>query len=94
MVEQAESTATAAVRAAAEQGNITYQAPEGPVRIDGENHHTYKTVRIGVVRDDGLIDAVFTSDEPLKPDPYLTQYTWATPLVEALQKQQDEAVAQ
>jgi urea transport system substrate-binding protein len=94
MVEEAGSTETAAVRAAAEQGNITFQAPEGTVRIDGENHHTYKTVRIGVVRDDGMIDAVLTSDQPLKPDPYLTQYTWATPLVEALQKQQNEAAPQ
>ena len=90
MVEQAKSTKVAAVQAAA-QGNITYQAPEGPVRIDGKSHHTYKTVRIGVVRADGLIEAVFTSEEPLKPDPFLTQYPWATEMVEALQKQQSEA---
>jgi urea transport system substrate-binding protein len=90
MVEQAQSTEAAAVRAAAEQGNITYPAPEGLVRLDGETHHTYKTVRIGVVRDDGLIDIIFISDEPLKPDPFLTQYPWATDLVVALQKRQSE----
>lgn len=93
MVEQAKTTEVAAVRAAAEQGNITYQAPEGLVRIDGKTHHTYKTVRIGVVRSDGLIDAVFTSSEPLKPDPFLTQYPWATQIVEALQKRQSEESA-
>ncbi len=79
-----------AVRKAAEQGEISYQAPEGPVRIDGKTHHTYKTVRIGVVRADGLIDAVFTSDKPVKPDPFLTQYPWATDLVKALQQRQSE----
>jgi len=90
MVEQAKTTEVAAVRAAGEEGNITYQAPEGRVRIDGESHHTYKTVRIGVVRSDGLIDEIFASAEPIKPDPFLTQYAWATKLVEALEKQQSE----
>jgi urea transport system substrate-binding protein len=90
MVEKAKTTNVDAVRTAAEQGNIAYQAPEGLVRLDGKTHHTYKTVRIGVVRNDGLIDAIFTSAEPIKPDPFLTQYPWATRLVEALQKQQGE----
>jgi urea transport system substrate-binding protein len=92
MAEKAKTTDVSAIQAAAQQGKITYQAPEGLVTIDGKTHHIYKTVRIGLVRADGLIDAVFTSDKPLKPDPFLTQYPWATKLVEALQKQQSEAV--
>lgn len=90
MVEKAQSIEAAAVLAAAQQGNITYQAPEGPVRIDAETQHIYKTVRIGQVRSDGLIDTIAVSDKPLKPDPFLTQYSWATQLVEALQKQESE----
>lgn len=90
MVEQAQSTAVDAVRTAAEQGDIRYQSPGGLVRIDGKTFHTYKTVRIGVVRADGLIDAIFTSTEPVPPDPFLTQYPWASELVAALQKRESE----
>ncbi len=66
------------VRAAA--GGVTFQAPEGAMTIDGENQHLYKTVRIGRVNADGLIDEEWASDEPLKPDPYLKGYPWAAGL--------------
>ncbi|HET6382705.1 MAG TPA: urea ABC transporter substrate-binding protein [Armatimonadota bacterium] len=58
-------------------GGISFDAPEGKVTIDGENHHTYKTVRIGKIRADGLIDTIWKSPAPVKPDPYLKQYSWA-----------------
>jgi hypothetical protein len=35
-----------------------------------------------------------TSDKPLKPDPFLTQFPWATQLVEALRKQESEKTSQ
>jgi branched-chain amino acid transport system substrate-binding protein len=32
------------------------------------------TPRIGVCREDGRFDIVWESDEPVKPDPYLTAF--------------------
>lgn len=77
-VEAAGSTAVDDVKAAAP--GITFQAPGGLVTIDGDNQHVYKTVRIGVVREDGLIDTVWETEEPVKPDPYLCTYEWAESL--------------
>lgn len=77
-VEAAGSTDVEAVRAAA--AGITFEAPEGTVTIDGDNQHTYKTVRIGQIREDGLIDTIFATDAPVKPDPYLCTYEWAAAL--------------
>jgi len=73
-VEKAKSTDVAAVKAAAK--GIEFAAPEGMVKIDGDNQHTYKTVRIGKIRADGLIDEVSTTDTWVKPDPYLCNVTW------------------
>lgn len=66
------------VRTAA--AGLTYDAPEGTVTIDGDNQHLYKTVRIGKINAEGLIDEVWASDEPIKPDPYLETYDWASDL--------------
>lgn len=77
-VEKAGSVEVDAVKAAA--GGITFAAPEGTVTIDGDNQHTYKTVRIGIVREDGLIDTVWATEAPVKPDPYLCSYEWAAAL--------------
>ena len=65
------------VIAAIETGEISFDAPEGTVVIDGENHHLSKPVRIGEVDTDGLIHEVYSTDEPVAPDPYLTTYDWA-----------------
>lgn len=77
-VEKAGSVEVDKVRAAA--GGITFAAPEGTVTVDGDNQHTYKTVRIGIVRADGLIDTVWATEAPVKPDPYLCTYEWAAAL--------------
>lgn len=74
-VEKAGTTDVDAVRKAA--AGISIDSPEGKITIDGENQHVYKTVRIGQVNKDGLIDQVWASDGPLKPDPYLKGYDWA-----------------
>jgi urea transport system substrate-binding protein len=47
------------------------------VKIDGATQHTWKTVRIGKVRADGLIDEIWSSGKPVQPDPFLKQYPWA-----------------
>lgn len=65
------------VIAAVETGEISFDAPEGNVVIDGENHHLSKPVRIGEVGTDGLIHEVYATDAPVAPDPYLTTYDWA-----------------
>jgi len=77
-VEKAGSTEVDRVRAAVDW--IAFAAPEGMVKLDGETQHTWKTVRIGRIRPDGLIDEVFSSGEPVKPDPFLKQYDWAAKL--------------
>jgi urea transport system substrate-binding protein len=80
MVEKAGSFEVAKVKAAADAGGITFDAPEGLVTVDGLTQHVYKTARIGKVGDGGLISEVWTSGQPIKPDPYLKGYPWATGL--------------
>lgn len=74
-VEKAGSTAIDKVIEAAK--GIEFNAPEGPVHIDETNHHTWKIVRIGKFRQDGLIDEIYSSVKPVKPDPFLKTYPWA-----------------
>lgn len=45
-------------------------APEGYVYIDPENLHTWRHIRIGKVRPDGLFDIIWSSEEPVRPVPY------------------------
>ncbi len=85
LVETAQSTTTVAIRDAAATGRIEFAAPEGLVRIDGRTQHLYKTARVGVVRADGLIDEVFASPRPLRPDPFLTRFPWAAGLTEEIE---------
>ncbi|MSQ27752.1 MAG: urea ABC transporter substrate-binding protein [Dehalococcoidia bacterium] len=79
-VEKAGSTDVEKVRAAAK--GIEFAAPGGMVTVDGDNQHIYKTVRMGRVRADGLIDEISASPKPVKPDPYLEgkNYPWAKSL--------------
>ncbi|MCF4121127.1 urea ABC transporter substrate-binding protein [Antribacter sp. KLBMP9083] len=75
MVEKADSFAVDDVVAAAD--GITYDAPEGKVVVNGENHHIAKTALIGKIGADGLIHTEWSSEEPIEPDPYLEGYDWA-----------------
>ena len=61
-------------------GGVTFNAPEGLVTVDGENHHITKTARIGEIRPDGLIYTIWESPGPITPDPYLKSYPWAAGL--------------
>ncbi|MDR1825249.1 MAG: urea ABC transporter substrate-binding protein [Bifidobacteriaceae bacterium] len=83
MAEKAGSFAVADIQAAAD--GVTFAAPEGSVTVVGSNHHITKTAYIGKVREDGLIEAVWTSDGPIDPDPYLEGYDWAAGLAEGVQ---------
>ncbi|WP_433302182.1 urea ABC transporter substrate-binding protein [Actinoplanes sp. CA-030573] len=80
MVEKAGAFDVAKVKAAADAGGITFEAPEGLVTVDGPSQHVYKTARIGKIGSDGLIKEVWSSGQPVKPDPYLKDYSWATGL--------------
>lgn len=73
--EKAGATGVDEVREAAK--GIEFQAPEGMVKIEGENQHLWKTVRIGEVMPDGQFKEVWSTDGPLRPDPYLKQFDWA-----------------
>lgn len=84
MVEKAGSVAVDDVRAAAQSGEITFQAPEGLVKVDPENQHTWKIVRIGKINESGLIDEVWSSGEAVRPDPFLQNIEWAAGLAEGL----------
>ena len=75
MVEKANSFAVADVQAAA--GGVSFDAPEGTVTVNGENHHIAKTALIGQIQPDGLIKTIWSSKEPIEPDPFLTTYPWA-----------------
>ncbi|MFD6031777.1 urea ABC transporter substrate-binding protein [Cellulosimicrobium funkei] len=75
MVEKAESFDVADVQEAAD--GVTFDAPEGSVTVDGDNHHVAKTALIGKIGPDGLIYTEWSSGEPIEPDPYLEGYDWA-----------------
>ena len=77
-VEAADSFDVDDVRAALD--GISIDAPEGTISIDGDTQHVVKTARVGQVNDEGLIDEIWTSDDPITPDPYLNEYDWATDL--------------
>uniref|UniRef100_UPI0032E938BC Extracellular ligand-binding receptor n=1 Tax=Caldicellulosiruptor saccharolyticus TaxID=44001 RepID=UPI0032E938BC len=79
-VEKAGSTDVDKVREAAK--GIEFNAPEGPVKIDGDNQHLYKTVRIGEILENGQIRELWKTNKPVKPDPYLKGYEWAQGLSE------------
>ncbi|ANE46218.1 ABC transporter substrate-binding protein [Paenibacillus swuensis] len=79
-VEKAGSTDVDKVKEAAK--GLEWTAPEGKVTIDGENQHISKVVRIGEVQADGLIKEVWSTGDPVKPDPYLKGYEWAKGLSE------------
>lgn len=79
-VEAAGTTDVDAVREAA--AGLQFQAPEGMVTVDGDNQHIYKTVRIGEVQADGQFLELWSTPEPVKPDPYLESYDWAKGLTQ------------
>ncbi|MEU6376001.1 urea ABC transporter substrate-binding protein [Streptomyces sp. NPDC046909] len=78
MVEKAKSFDPEKVKAASD--GITFDAPEGTVTVDGASQHVYKTARIGEIETDGQIKEVWNSGKPIKPDPYLKGYSWASGL--------------
>jgi urea transport system substrate-binding protein len=50
--------------------NQTFQAPEGSIRIDPENQHTWKTIRLGRITGSGQIETIWSSEHPIRPEPF------------------------
>lgn len=50
---------------------LSFNAPQGDVRIDPANNHCYVTPRIGRSKDDGQFEVLWSAIEPMKPDPYM-----------------------
>ena len=67
-MEDAGSEEVAAVRAAL--GNQVYEAPEGRVNVDRETQHIWKTTRVGQVRSDNHFDILWSSEKPIRPQPF------------------------
>jgi urea transport system substrate-binding protein len=77
MVEKAKSFCVDAVNAASD--GVTFDAPEGTVTVNGENHHIAKTGLIGQINADNQFDIVWDSGKPIEPDPFLEGYDWWDP---------------
>jgi urea transport system substrate-binding protein len=65
---RAGSADSAAVRKAAR--GLIFSAPEGLVRIDPRNQHTWKVARIGQIDHNRQFKIVWSSEVPLRPEPY------------------------
>ncbi len=48
----------------------SYRAPEGIVYVDPETQHTWKSVRVGRIRNDGQFEIVWNSGKPERPMPF------------------------
>ncbi|HKY15270.1 MAG TPA: urea ABC transporter substrate-binding protein [Microthrixaceae bacterium] len=77
MVEKAESFCVDAVNEASD--GVSFEAPEGNVTVNGENHHIAKTGLIGQINAENQFDIVWDSEAPIEPDPFLEGYDWWDP---------------
>jgi urea transport system substrate-binding protein len=74
MVEKAGSFEVDKVNAASD--GITFDAPEGPIVVNGKNHHISKPGLIGQIQPDNQFKIVWSSGTAIQPDPYLEAYAW------------------
>lgn len=49
--------------------DLSFDAPQGTIKVDPETHHIYCKARIGLVHADGTIETVYESPETIKPEP-------------------------
>lgn len=76
LVEAAGSFDVDKVNDAAKTQDITFDAPEGTITLNGENHHISKPGHIGQINDQNQFDIVWASEEFIEPDPFLENYSW------------------
>jgi hypothetical protein len=48
-----------------------FQAPQGKVKIDEKNHHTWLWARIGQANEHGQFDVVWKSQDWIRPQPWV-----------------------
>ncbi|HET7734457.1 MAG TPA: urea ABC transporter substrate-binding protein [Nocardioidaceae bacterium] len=77
MVEKAGSFDVDKINASSD--GVTFEAPEGTVTINGDNHHIAKTALIGQINSKNQFDIVWSSETPIEPDPFLEGYPWWDP---------------
>ena len=53
-----------------------FEATEGLVRIDADNQHTRKAMRLGRVVEGGQFEVVWSSVKPIRPEPYPRPALW------------------
>jgi urea transport system substrate-binding protein len=80
LVEAAESFDVDDINESAD--GVSFDAPEGTVTINGENHHIAKVGLIGQINSDNQFDIVWDSETPIEPDPFLEGYDWWDPTKE------------
>lgn len=49
--------------------DLSFDAPQGTITVDPDNHHIYCKARIGLVQEDGSIATIYESDDVIKPEP-------------------------
>lgn len=54
--------------------NTAFDAPQGRVRMDPRNAHTYLWPRVGRAKANGQFDILVESENAVRPDPYLTSF--------------------
>jgi urea transport system substrate-binding protein len=67
--EKARSSRPLDIRAAVR--GLEFEAPGGVIRIDEENQHAWKVARIGRILPTEEIEIMWSSQAPIRPDPYL-----------------------
>jgi ABC-type branched-subunit amino acid transport system substrate-binding protein len=49
--------------------DLSFDAPQGTIKVDAATHHIYCKARIGLVQEDGTIKIVYESDDVIAPEP-------------------------
>jgi urea transport system substrate-binding protein len=75
-VEAADDDSAGAVREALR--NQSFDAPEGLVRIDPESQYAWKTMRLGRVVAGGQFEVMWSSERPVRPEPFASSRTPAS----------------
>lgn len=68
---------------------LEFDAPQGRVRIDPDNHHTELWSRIGRLNPQGKFDIIWQSEARVRPDPYFVTAAhdgWASGLTRSRRK--------
>ncbi|MBQ4529243.1 MAG: urea ABC transporter substrate-binding protein [Lachnospiraceae bacterium] len=80
-VEKAGTFDVEAVITACESGEVECETPEGLITIAaGTTHHVLQKVLVGECDAEGQIQTLWETEDRVEPDPWLTEYAWASKL--------------